>query len=248
MRIARALALAGIDSRRKCEEHVRNGAVAVNGEVVKDLGRQVDPEKDTISFRGRPLHFGKFVYYILHKPKGYTTTAEDPHAKKTVYELLPRELVRGSRQAGEKRTRVFPVGRLDRDTTGLLLFTNDGELANRLTHPRYGVAKCYDVRLNRPLEPANRQKILQGVKLEEGLAKVEKIKPLSRRIIRLWIREGKKREIRRVFEKLGYRVLALARIAFGPLQLGNFPPGRGRFLTSSEITRLRGGVTGGAAL
>src|SRR5437868_8301554 len=130
MRISRALALAGIDSRRKCEVHVTNGAVRVNGEVVRDLGRQVDPANDEITFRGRALQFTKgaaaggegfYIYYVLHKPAGYSTTAYDPHAKKTVFDLLPRQLVSRTHKPTESRTRVFPVGRLDRDSTGLLL-------------------------------------------------------------------------------------------------------------------------------
>lgn len=239
MRIARALALAGIDSRRKCEVHVRNGAVRVNGQVVRDLGRQVDLEKDQILFRGRPLECPWSVYFILNKPAGYTTTAQDPHAEKNVYDLLPRSLVRASRDPQSGRTRVFPVGRLDKDSTGLLLFTNDGELANRMTHPRYGVGKWYEVRLDRAWDPRDGKRLLAGVRLEEGIAKAEKFQPLSRRVIRLLIREGKKREVRRLFEKLEYKVVGLCRIALGPLTIQNLPSGRGRFLTPQETDRLK---------
>ncbi|HXV27496.1 MAG TPA: pseudouridine synthase [bacterium] len=242
MRISRALAMASIDSRRKCEEHVRNGAVTVNGEVVRDLGRQVDPEADLICFRGRPVHYGKLIYYILNKPEGYTTTASDPYAKKTVYDLLPRALVAGSRQPKAGRTRVFPVGRLDRNSTGLLLFTNDGDLANRLMHPRYQIGKWYQVRLERAFDLRDGKKLMQGIRLEEGIAKVQKFRPLTRRILQVLIAEGKKREVRRIFEKLGYEVRDLMRIAFGPVLLGSLALGMGRYLSAKEIVALKKAV------
>lgn len=242
MRISRALALGGLDSRRKCETHVLNGAVTVNGEVVKDLGRQVDPENDVICFRGRAMEYGKFVYYILNKPEGFTTTAADPYAVKTVYELLPRNLTSSTRQPGSGRKRVFPVGRLDRESSGLLLFTNDGDLANRLMHPRYGVGKWYEVRLSRPFETEDRSRLYDGVRLSDGLAKVEKMTILSRRVVRLLIREGKKREVRRIFDALDYGVTRLTRLAMGPLTLSSLPQGAGRFLKAPEIVALRKAV------
>ena len=240
MRISRALALAGIDSRRKCETHVLNGAVQVNGKIIRDLGRQVDWEKDEILFRGRALRLQKYVYYVLNKPKGFSTTAWDPHAEKTVFDLLPGELA--PRTVKSHRTRVFPVGRLDRDSTGLLLFTNDGELANRLIHPRYGVGKWYEVKLSRALEPFDNRRLLEGVRLEEGWVKVQKLRKLSRRRLQVLIHEGKKREVRRIFEKLEYEVLELCRVAFGPLILGEMPVGTGRFLSNSEIAHLKQAV------
>ena len=240
MRISRALALAGIDSRRKCEAYVLNGAVRLNGEVVRDLGRQVDLEKDDITFRGRGLQLQKFVYFILNKPMGYSTTAWDSHALKTVFDLLPGELA--PRTVKNHRTRVFPVGRLDRNSTGLLLFTNDGDLANRLTHPRYGVGKWYEVKLDRALEPFDTRRLVEGVRLEEGWVNAEKLKKLSRRRLQVLIREGKKREVRRIFEKLEYEVLELCRVAFGPILLGDMPLGHGRFLTPAEVSTLKGAV------
>ena len=240
MRISRALALAGIDSRRKCEAYVLNGAVRVNGEIVRDLGRQVDLESDDITFRGRGLQKQKFVYFILNKPMGYSTTAWDPYATKTVFDLLPGELA--PRTVKNHRTRVFPVGRLDRNSTGLLLFTNDGEMANRLTHPRYGVGKWYEVKLDRALEPFDTRRLVEGVRLEEGWVNAEKITKLSRRRLQVLIREGKKREVRRIFEKLEYEVLELCRVAFGPILLGDMPLGNGRFLTPAEISTLKGAV------
>lgn len=240
MRISRALALAGIGSRRTCEGYVSKGQVTVNGETVLDLGRQVDVEADEIRFRGRYLEFGsQFVYYLFHKPAGIKTTSEKEEGKENVYDFLPYQLAKATRQPGPVRTRVFPVGRLDRDTTGLLLFTNDGVLANRLMHPRYQVDRWYEVRLHRVLEPGDQHKILEGVWLEDGKAKIEKIQKVSRRTLRLLIREGKKREIRRVFARFNYKVVTLCRIAFGPLTLGSLPPGGGRFLTPGEVAKLK---------
>ncbi len=243
MRLQRALALGGIDSRRKCEEHIVNGAVMVNGEVVTELGRQVDPESDVICFRGRALDFAGHIYYILHKPRGYTTTAADPYAEKTVYELLPRKLVSSTRRPDSGRRRVFPVGRLDRDSTGLLLFTSDGELANRLIHPRYGVGKWYEVRLNRLFEHVDKERLFQGIRLSDGLARVQKIQSLTRRVIRVLICEGKKREIRRIFEALGYFVVELTRLTMGVLVLGDLPSGLGRFLSKEEVINLKKAVS-----
>ena len=166
---------------------VTNGAVKVNGEVVYDLGRQVDVENDAISFRGKLLSFDSYVYFVLFKPEGYITTASDPKAKKTVYDLLPKKLVSKTKQQGAKRVRVFPVGRLDKDSCGLLLFTNDGDFSNTLTHPRYGVSKWYEVRLDRPLEFSHRKQLLDGVRLYDGKAKAQKLYHVSKRKVRIMI-------------------------------------------------------------
>ncbi len=242
MRISRALALAGIASRRKSEEYVRQGLVTVNGEEVMDLGRQVDVERDAICYRGRKLLFHRTVCYLLNKPVGYVTTASDPNAEKTVYQLLPRTLISASLQQREKFTRVFPVGRLDRDSAGLLLFTNDGELANRLMHPRYEIPKCYEVRLERPFEEPDRRRLLRGVRLKDGVARVEKVQARSRKCLRLVLREGRNREVRRIFEALGYHVLSLTRLTLGPLSLSMLDTGAGRYLKDREIHELRKAV------
>ena len=229
MRIARALALAGVAARRKCETFVLEGEVTVNGEVAKDLGRQVEPGKDDIRLRGKALSFEGPVYFLLHKPAGYTTTVSDPHAEKTVMELVPPQI----------KARLFPVGRLDRDSTGLLLLTNDGDLANRMIHPRYEVGKWYEVTLDRPLDSQARERVLRGVKLEEGPARAEKLESLSARTVRLLLREGRKREIRRIFQQVGYKVEAFCRTEFGPLKLGSLPSGQGRLLTPAEVAQLK---------
>lgn len=247
MRIARVLALAGIDSRRKCESYILRGEVTLNGEVVRDLGRQVDPDNDELLFRGRAVSLETRIYYILHKPKGYVTTASDPYADKTVYDLLPNKLVPKTGKVLQGRTRVFPVGRLDKNSTGILLFTNDGDLANRLSHPRYGVGKWYEVRLDKTLDPRDERRLLRGVELEEGRAVVEKVRSVSKRVHRLLIREGKNREVRRIFETIGYEVIDLCRIAFGPLLLGSMPVGAGRFLSRDEAQKLKESVFDGAS-
>ena len=245
MRIARVLALAGLDSRRKCETFIRNGAVTVNGEVVRDLGRQVDIENDAVLYRGKPVVMGERIYYILNKPEGYVTTAGDTHAKKTVYDILPHRLVRASRQVGSSRSRVFPVGRLDRDSMGLLLFTNDGDLAHRLTHPRYGVGKWYEVRLHKAFDRRDTKRLLAGISLHDGLAKVEKVEVVSPRIVHVLLREGKNREVRRIFEALEYGVVRLLRFGFGPIFVGQLPLGQGRYLNKREVQALRDAAGGG---
>lgn len=239
MRIAHALASAGLGSRRKCEVFVANGAVTVNGEVVQDLGRQVDFSKDTIAYRGKVLEPASSVYYILNKPEGYIVTAQDEHAKKTVYDLLPRQLVNATRQGTGRKTRVFPVGRLDKDSMGILLMTNDGELSHRLLHPRFHVEKWYEVKLGRAWDPADSRKVLNGFHAFDGFLKLEQIRPISKRHVLVQLREGKKRQIRRVFKKFGYEVVGLVRISFGPIKLGNLYPGGGRFLTAYEANELR---------
>lgn len=242
MRIAHALASAGLGSRRKCETFVTNGAISVNGEVVRDLGRQVDFEADTIMYRDKVLQAAPHVYYMLNKPEGYVVTAQDIHAKKTVYDLLPRQLVNQTRQSSTNRVRVFPVGRLDKDSSGLLLMTNDGELANRLIHPRYHVEKWYEVKLHRAWVPQDRNKVLNGFHSYDGILKIEDIRPVTPRGLLVELREGKKRQIRRVFKRFGYEVVFLNRISFGPLKLGQLALGQGRFLTSFEARELRKAV------
>ena len=238
MRIAKALALGGVGARRKCETHILEGRVTVNGEVAKDLGRQVEPGKDKITFLGKPIRFEAQVYFLLYKPEGYTTTASDPHAKKTVYELLPKNLVRALAHGSGSKTRVFPVGRLDRDSTGLLLFTNDGDLANRLSHPRYEVEKAYQVELDKPFEGKDVEVLLKGIRLEDGIAKARRVEKISEKSISVVIAEGKKREVRRIFAVIGYCVIRLCRVRFGSLVLGKLSPGEGRYLSPQEVELL----------
>lgn len=243
MRISHALATSGIGSRRKCETYVRNGAVSVNGEIVRDLGRQVDLENDSVMYRGKLLHAPQKVFFILNKPVGYTVTAKDPYVSKTVFDLLPRKFVSSSKECKGTRTRVFPVGRLDKDSSGALLFTNDGYTANRLLHPSNHVVKVYDVKLDHAWNPVFGSKILKGVPSCDGLLKVQSFRPLTKRILRICIGEGKNRQIRRIFEFLNYNVTSLHRISFGPIRIANLAQGSGRFLTSQEINQLKNFLT-----
>jgi 23S rRNA pseudouridine2605 synthase len=244
MRISLALARAGLGSRRTCEEYVRQGQVELNGERIVDLGRQVDPDKDEIIFRGKSISFGRAVYWMMNKPPGFITSAHDPHHEKNIFSVLPRQLSAELPGRRPDSARVFPVGRLDKDSTGLLLFTNDGDLAYRLTHPKFQVEKWYDVVLDRRYDLRHNALAIAGVRLKDGWASLKKIQMLSPRHLRVAITEGKKREVRRIFAKLQYEVLSLHRIAYGPVRLKDLRPGEGRFLTFDEVAALKKLVSG----
>lgn len=237
MRIAKALASAGIGSRRTCEKYVTEGKVKLNGTVIFDLGRQVDPEKDKIQFRGSLVRLQKPIYFMLNKPKGFVTTASDPKAKKTVFDLLPADFVK--EVYAKNDVRVFTVGRLDKDSTGLLLFTNNGDLANKLMHPRYQIEKWYEVKIDKPFNNEDEAKLLKGIWLSDGKAKINGFKKVTPSLLRVMLTEGKKREIRRLFAKLEYKVKSLQRVSYGPLQLKGLAIGRGRSLTQKEISLLK---------
>lgn len=224
MRLQAYLARAGIGSRRKAEDLIRQGRVRVNGAVAR-LGQEVGPQ-DRVEVDGKPIELPRRVVLALHKPKGYTTTRSDPHAERTVYELLPR--IPG----------LHPVGRLDRDSEGLLLFTNDGELTFRLTHPRHGVRKVYRVWTERGTLPqAVCRRLLEGVELEDGPARALACRPAPGGAV-LVLAEGRKREVRRMLKAVGYPVRRLLRTQVGPIRLGDLPPGRWRFLTEAELRAL----------
>lgn len=227
MRLARYLAHAGVASRRAAEELVRAGRVTVAGETVTDPARDVD-ETSGVAFDGEAVRPETHVVYALNKPAGVVSTARDTHGRPTVTGLVP----------GERR--LYPVGRLDADTTGLILLTNDGDLANRLTHPRYGVEKTYVA----TVEPASvsqvaLRRLREGVTLEDGRTAPARARSAGAGRIELTIREGKKRQVRRMCEAVGHRVVALERVAFGPLRLGDLRPGAHRRLSKAEVERLR---------
>ena len=232
MRLARYLAHAGVASRRAAEELVRAGRVTVAGEVVTDPARDVD-ESSGVAFDGEPVRPESHVVYALHKPVGVVSTAKDTHGRPTVTELVP----------GERR--LYPVGRLDADTTGLILLTNDGELANRLTHPRYGVEKTYRARVRPPrVTAASLRRLRDGVDLEDGPTAPARARLVEPGLLELTIREGRKRQVRRMCEAVGHRVIELERVAFGPLRLGTLAAGAHRRLTRAEVERLRTAAAG----
>ncbi|MFW6366765.1 MAG: pseudouridine synthase, partial [Spirochaetota bacterium] len=223
VRINRFLASCGLGSRRKCESYVTEGRVTINGEV-PGLSATVDPKKDTVLLDGKPLTTVHIAYYVmLHKPKGYITSVGDPFNRRTVRDLVDEKYW----EAG-----VFPVGRLDKDTEGLLLLTNDGETAHRLMHPSFECSKTYQVTLDRPLEEKDRMKVESGIRLREFHAQPCSITNASAGGTRfeLTITEGKKRQIRIVFKSLHYKVTHLKRISLGPLHLGHLPKGHLRDL------------------
>jgi 23S rRNA pseudouridine2605 synthase len=229
MRLAKFLAHAGVASRRAAEEIVRAGRVTVGGEVVRDPARDVDASSrvtvDGVGLRGEETR----VVLALHKPPGVVSTAKDPQGRRTVLDLVP-----------DAPGRLYPVGRLDADTTGLLLLTNDGELANRLTHPSFRVPKTYRVRVaDPPVRERELTALREGVELEDGRTAPAKVRRLGADRLDLTIHEGRKRQVRRMCEAVGHPVRELQRIAFGPLRLGDLPPGQARRLSPAEVERLR---------
>jgi 23S rRNA pseudouridine2605 synthase len=230
MRLAKYLAHAGVASRRRAEDLVRAGQVTVNGVVVLDPARAVDEHDDVAVDGNRIAGAEPIEAYALHKPKGVVSTAHDTHGRRTVVDLI----------AGQ-HGRLYPVGRLDADSTGLILLTNDGELANRLTHPSFEVPKTYRVKIAKPpiREPALNA-LRNGIELEDGLTAPAKVRRLHPDELDITIHEGRKRQVRRMCEAVGHPAKDLRRIAFGPLRLGGLEPGQARRLTAQELHRLRG--------
>jgi 23S rRNA pseudouridine2605 synthase len=227
VRLAKFLAHAGVASRRATERLVAEGRVTVAGEVVRDPALDVDRASE-VAVDGRPVEPEPREVYALNKPAGVVSTARDTHGRTTVVELV------------RSRRRLYPVGRLDAETTGLILLTNDGELAERLTHPRYGVRKVYRARIRPPrLSPRALQALRQGVTLDDGMTAPARARQPRPGVLELTIREGRKRQVRRMCEAVGHPVLALRRVAFGPLRLDELPAGAHRRLSSAEVERLR---------
>ncbi|MCS6999837.1 MAG: pseudouridine synthase [Bacteroidota bacterium] len=230
IRLNKFLADAGIASRRKADELIAQGVVKVNGRVVTELGTKVHPG-DLVTVAGKPVSpYKHLTYIVLNKPKDYITTTRDERGRKTVLDLVPL------------KTRLYPVGRLDRNTTGVLLLTNDGELATRLMHPRYGVEREYIVGLDRPLDRQHAVKIAQGIELKDG----EKtgpaeviISPTDPQEVCIILREGKNREVRRLFEHFGYQVRKLHRSRYGTITVRGLARGEYRHLTRDEVLSLR---------
>ena len=234
IRLNKYIANSGVCSRREADLHIQAGVVTVNGEVVTELGTKINPLVDEIRFNGERLRGEEKVYIVMNKPKGYVTTASDPHAEKTVMDLLKN-----------CPARVFPVGRLDKNTTGVLMFTNDGDIAEKLTHPAYDKKKIYQVILDRPVSQEDYEKILAGIELGDGLIKADELEYIDatdHKKIGIEIHSGKNRIVRRIFESLGYDVRALDRVYFAGLTKKGLKKGEWRFLTPGEANILRMGA------
>jgi 23S rRNA pseudouridine2605 synthase len=226
MRLNRFLALAGIASRRGAEEFIRDGRVTVNGTVCTDLSTQISTT-DHVKVEGRLVRAGEYIYLLLNKPPDYLTTRSDEMSRKTIYELLPRGL-----------PRLAHVGRLDKESEGLLLLTNNGELAFRITHPKYKLEKEYLVTLDREFDAADAAKTKKGMYFAEGRARFDSIVKVSRQQVRVILTQGLKRQVRRVLAALGYKVRRLQRVRIGPLTDRGLRSGEARLLTQGEIDLL----------
>jgi 23S rRNA pseudouridine2605 synthase len=235
VRLAKYLAHAGVASRRAAEQLIAAGRVTVGGAVVTDPARDVDDASE-VAFDGEPLRGQEpRVVYALHKPVGVVSTASDPQGRRTVVDLAPAE------------RRLYPVGRLDADSSGLILLTNDGELANRLTHPRYEVPKTYRATLaGPPISDRMLRSLRDGVELEDGMSAPARVRRLTPHQLELTIHEGRKRQVRRMCEAVGRPVRELMRVRFGPLELGDLRPGKARRLTSTELDALAEAAAGDA--
>lgn len=231
-RLNKFLASAGLGSRRYCDQLIEAGRVKVDGETVHDLGRKVDPDSDRVSVDDSPVRLEKRVYWVVNKPPGYLCTNHDPAKRPLAIDLLPKV-----------EQRIYTVGRLDEASEGLLLMTNDGDLANQLMHPRYGIDKTYMVLVAGKPTPEDLQRLLDGVWLSEGKAKAKSVKRMKYQGSGTWLRivlsEGKNREIRRILAKLDHKVLKLQRVAIGPVQLDRLPKGKARKLSLGELETLR---------
>lgn len=235
IRLNKYIANSGVCSRREADNFIQAGVVTVNGEVVTELGTKVNVLKDDIRFNGERLKGEEKVYIVMNKPKGFVTSASDPHAEKTVMDLL-----KGC------KLRVFPIGRLDKNTTGVLMFTNDGEIAEQLTHPSYNKKKIYQVILDKPLEEADKEKILtEGLDLNDGNIKADELEYIDaedHRRLGIEIHSGKNRIVRRIFESLGYDVKALDRVYFAGLTKKGLKKGEWRYLSEGEVNVLKMGA------
>jgi 23S rRNA pseudouridine2605 synthase len=229
MRLAKFLAHAGVASRRASEQIVAAGRVTVAGEEVRDPARDVDGS-EPVAVDGRPVraHDGRRAVYAVNKPVGVVSTAHDPQGRPTVVELV------------HSRRRLYPVGRLDADTTGLILITDDGDLAHHLTHPSFEVPRVYRARVKRPpVRSAALRALREGVELEDGRTAPARVRRLAPDTLEITLHEGRKRQVRRMCEAVGHPVVSLTRVAFGPIGLGGLEPGAARRLTAAEVERLR---------
>jgi 23S rRNA pseudouridine2605 synthase len=225
-RLNRFLAQAGLGSRRAVESLIQEGHIAINGRPVLSLATQVHPQ-DVVTYRGKRITLPPRIYAVLHKPKGFTCTATPQQSEKTIYQLLPPHW-----------PRVFYVGRLDKESEGLLLITNDGQWAHRLSHPRHKIPKIYHITIDRSFNPSHAEKLKKGIYLPQGRARIEQLHIFTPTQLRITLTQGLKRQIREMLYRLGYEVKRLIRIQYGPLTLKGLPLGHARILTPKEIHAL----------
>ncbi len=235
MRLNRFLASAGLGSRRSCEELILSGQVTINGAMCTNLATRVEPS-DVIKVGNRVMHTAAPVTILLHKLPGFVCTATDTHDRRTIFDLLPTNF-----------PRLFHVGRLDKESEGLLLVTNDGDLSLKLTHPRYKVEKEYEVVLDKPFDFTLAEKLLHGISIPEGFARAEAVHKLGSNKVKIVLRQGLKRQIRLMFYALGYEVEKLVRTRIGPITIQGMPPGAWRVLTQREIDSLVAAGKAGAS-
>lgn len=226
MRLNRFLAAAGVGSRRHCDELIAAGRVTINGTVCTDFSAQ-PRATDHVKVNGKLVHVSGPLTIMLHKPAGFVSTRRDPHVRDTVFDLLPA-----------KFSRLFNIGRLDAQTEGVLLLTNDGDLAQRLTHPRYKIEKEYELTLDRPWDPVLTPKLVRGIFLDGHRARIARLHSMSPTRLRVILRQGMNRQIRRMFEAIGYDVKHLVRVRIGTLRLGDLPRGHWRTLTRHELESI----------
>ena len=229
-RLNKFIANAGVCSRREADKLIQGGEIKVNGKVITEMGHQVKAS-DTVTYKGKKLIGEKFIYVLLNKPKGFVTTTKDPHAEKTVMDLVKKS----------STERIYPVGRLDKETTGLLILTNDGELTQKLTHPSNNIKKIYKVDLDAPISKNDQLKLVEGVELEDGVSFFDELSILTdnKKEVGVEIHSGKNRIIRRMFDHLGYRVKKLDRVTFAGLTKKDLPRGKWRFLSEKEVYTLK---------
>jgi len=226
MRLNRFLAAAGVGSRRYCDSLITAGRVTINGKVCTNFGAQ-PATRDHVKVDGKLVHVDPLVTIILHKPAGFVSTRKDVHARDTIFDLLPR-----------KFSRLFSIGRLDAQTEGLILLTNDGKLAQRFTHPRYKIDKEYEATLDRAWDPALAPKLSKGIFLDGKRARIERLHSITPTRLRVVLRQGINRQIRRMFHEIGYGLKRLVRVRTGNLRLGDLPRGHWRTLTERELENL----------
>jgi len=233
-RLQKLIARAGICSRRAAEKLIAAGRVTVDGQIVRELGAKADPSQNKIRVDGKPLHFDtEKIYLLLNKPRGYVSTAHDDRGRKTVLDLLDENF----------RGRVYPVGRLDLNSEGLLILTNDGDLTNALIHPRYEVAKTYRARISGDVTEEKLDRLRAGIELDDGLTAPAEIYLLDKDLVEVTIHEGRNRQVRRMFAAVGCDVKRLRRIRFAGLTLDGLKIGKFRALTSDEVSKLKGAFT-----